>query len=176
MSHSEQLSLPLSNLLKWTNGDLRYALAQKAILLLGAPSIRYRNELQGMCPDTGFDCSGFINYLFQSIDKALPRTMRHCNQLFDLLGVEVHQANARRGDLVFFSRNGLFPSHVGIMLNPLQYIHAPGKDGSAVRIDRLEVTQIIHDQNYQPWEFLFSHNPIGFRRPTVARAGRWAGV
>ncbi|NOU93208.1 cell wall lytic activity [Paenibacillus sp. LMG 31456] len=77
----------------------------------------------------GFDCSGFIRYVFthnRGID--LPRTS---TEMYDSAGVAV--AYPSPGDLVFFSKSGT--SHVGIYMGDGQFISATSSHG--VRIDSL---------------------------------------
>ena len=101
--------------------------------------IRYR--LGGETPLDGFDCSGFVRYVYGLLRVALPRTV---NEQF-AFGSTVTLERLREGDLVFFqtgpaSHNasaGQAPSHVGIAVGDGTFIHAPGASG-AVRVDRLD--------------------------------------
>lgn len=174
MEVNEQKPFPFYATCDWTDGDLRYALVREAIALLDAPSLLYQSENHGLEPQNGFDCSGFINYLFRAINYPLPPNLRHANQLFDALGVLTHLP--RRGDLVFFSRNGQYPSHVGIMIDPWQFIHAPGKNYATVTLAPLEWSDIVPKPNVVPRRILYTHNPIGFKRPTFPRNSRWADL
>jgi cell wall-associated NlpC family hydrolase len=68
----------------------------------------------------GFDCSGFVRYVYARLGQLLPRTAReqsHCGQV-------VHSADLKPGDILFFhtSRRGI--SHVGIYLGSSRFIHA----------------------------------------------------
>ena len=128
--------------------DLQARLVQEAEQYIGFPTIRYRTPEQGMSPSEGFDCSGFITFLLDSL--ALPReaTIRHADEYFARFGDFVHEGRQRAGDLVFFSANGIFPTHVGLMKDTQQYIHAPGKDGEHVRIDSVVRAEIPIQQAY----------------------------
>ncbi len=93
--------------------------------LLGTP---YRSG--GGTPD-GFDCSGFVQYLYkQQFRMILPRTTGE----LALLGSVVPESNLRRGDLVFFSIDGNNIDHVGIMTDRHRFTHAAR---SGVRVDEL---------------------------------------
>lgn len=60
----------------------------------------------------GFDCSGFINYIFKMAGYDLPRSSK---DLFGL-GTESDLSNLKKGDLVFFNTlNRGVVSHVGIV-------------------------------------------------------------
>jgi cell wall-associated NlpC family hydrolase len=95
-----------------------------AIRFVGTP---YRNG--GAAPD-GFDCSGFVFYVFSQAGLAVPRTVEAQAHA----GGEV--GDLEPGDLVFFRTNGRGPTHVGIALGPDRFIHAPSSRGE-VRIEPL---------------------------------------
>lgn len=125
----------------------------------------------GLSPIEGFDCSGFVTYLLASIRFPLSRTIRHCSEYFDSFGVLVHQQRATIGDLIFFSRYGDRPTHMGILISPDEYIHAPGVNGTAVRIESYKVEPILNTRNNQ----LYYQNPIGFKRLATG-SGRWKNI
>jgi len=79
----------------------------------------------------GFDCSGFILYVFNKFDVKLPRTSESQSQS----GEEVDQDNLQLGDLVFFNTSGKGISHVGIYVGDGQFAHASSSKG--VRISKL---------------------------------------
>lgn len=109
-------------------------------------NIRYRPG--GNSPDTGFDCSGFVRYVFRhAIGAELPTT----SAAQFASGDSVKREQLQRGDLVFFRIAGKRISHVGIYLEDGQFIHAPSS-GKTVRVDRL-------DQSY--WKQRFA----GAKRP-----------
>jgi cell wall-associated NlpC family hydrolase len=91
--------------------------------LLGAP---YRYG--GSSPRTGFDCSGFVRYVYSHFGVSLPHS-----SYSDLgLGRRVGRAQLRPGDLVFFDDAG----HVGIYVGAGRFIHAP-HTGTVVRIETM---------------------------------------
>jgi cell wall-associated NlpC family hydrolase len=98
------------------------SLLRTATDLLGTP---YRN---GGSTTDGFDCSGFVQYVFARQGVQLPRTVRRQAEV----GSRVREAKA--GDLVFFKTDGRKPSHVGIALGPDRFIHAPSSKG-VVRVE-----------------------------------------
>lgn len=77
---------------------------------------------------SGFDCSGFVKYVYANFGINLPRVT------YDQMkaGVPVSADNLMPGDLLFF-RNG---GHVGIYAGNGTYIHAP-RTGRTVSIDPL---------------------------------------
>ncbi len=88
----------------------------------------------GVSP-TGFDCSGFVQYLYRRQGVSLPRTAAAQFRS----GRRIRADRIRPGDLVFFRTSGRRISHVGVALGDGAFIHAPNV-GSHVRIDRLEAT------------------------------------
>jgi cell wall-associated NlpC family hydrolase len=92
--------------------------------------IDYR--LGGEFPADGFDCSGFVRYVFARNRVDVPRTVA---EQFSV-GSSVKLKDVREGDLVFFTTIAPGASHVGLALDRESFIHAPGS-GGVVRIERL---------------------------------------
>lgn len=81
----------------------------------------------GKSPETGFDCSGFVKYVFQqAANLSLPHGARAISQL----GKAIPQEQLQPGDLVFFNTLKSAFSHVGIYVGDGQFIHAPSAGGS----------------------------------------------
>ena len=104
-------------------------LLRRAMGLLGTP---YR--WGGTSPDSGFDCSGLVNYVFRTaLGIELPRVSR------DMAGngEKIERAALSAGDLVFFGRRGKRVDHVGIYVGNGQFVHAPrtGRDVTVSRLD-----------------------------------------
>jgi cell wall-associated NlpC family hydrolase len=97
-----------------------------ALSLLGTP---YRNG--GSEPTAGFDCSGFVQWVFARHGTSLPRETR---EQYDR-GHRVSASDVQPGDLVFFRTEGRQPSHVGIALGGGAFVHAPSSRG-VVRVER----------------------------------------
>ena len=111
-----------------TNRDPRELLVAFAMELR---DIRYRRG--GRSPATGFDCSGFVHYVFaQTLGIDLP--FNSARQFH--AGTTVDRNELRSGDLVFFHTRGKRISHVGIYLGDGRFIHSP-TSGERVRVDRL---------------------------------------
>lgn len=107
---------------------VRGSALETAESLLGTP---YRS---GGADPAGFDCSGFVQYVFARAGVALPRSVREQWQT----GTAIDRADLEPGDLVFFTIGGREVSHVGIALDGGSFIHAPSERG-VVRVERLEV-------------------------------------
>ena len=76
----------------------------------------------------GFDCSGFIQYVFREVGINLPRT---ADVQYEL-GRKVTQAELQPGDLVFFETYEPGPSHDGIYFGDGKFIAANSSTGVAV--------------------------------------------
>ncbi len=107
-------------------GALGSAVVDSALALQGAP---YRN---GGAAPPGFDCSGFVQYVFAEHGVVLPRSAR---EQFDAT-VAVPPDEVQPGDLVFFETVDRGPSHVGIVVRDGLFVHAPSGNG-VVRVERL---------------------------------------
>lgn len=102
----------------------------RAISLVGTP---YRYG--GTNPDTGFDCSGLIGFVFnEAAGLRLPRTTR---ELIDIDARTVDRSDLQAGDLVYFNSRGGRVSHIGIYVGENRFVHAPSS-GGVVRIDKLD--------------------------------------
>lgn len=92
-----------------------------ALALSGTPY-----KFGGNTPDTGFDCSGFVRFVFsQAANLTLPHGARAISQLGKAIPVDQLQP----GDLVFFNTLKHAFSHVGIYLGDGRFIHAPSSGG-----------------------------------------------
>jgi cell wall-associated NlpC family hydrolase len=112
-----------------TAADPRQLLADFALQLL---DIRYRRG--GRIPATGFDCSGFVHYVFAEVfgvDLPSDSVSQYSS------GTRVGKADLLQGDLVFFHIHGKRISHVGIYLGAGRFIHSP-TTGRRVRVDSLD--------------------------------------
>jgi cell wall-associated NlpC family hydrolase len=102
----------------------------QAIGLVGTP---YRYG--GNSPETGFDCSGLINFVFlHSAGLKLPRTTR---ELIEIDAPVVARDRLYPGDLVYFNTLGGRVSHIGIYVGERRFVHAPSSGGT-VRMDNLD--------------------------------------
>lgn len=98
--------------------------ARTATTLLGAP---YRD---GGRDPSGFDCSGFVHYVFAQRGVTTPRDVRG----LWTWGVVVTADEIAAGDLLFFATSGNGPSHVTIAIDHDRFVHAPSSRG-VVRVE-----------------------------------------
>lgn len=74
---------------------------------------------------SGFDCSGFVYYIFNHFGFFIPRM---ADEQFQV-GLVVNSYELQVGDMVFFSTYEPGPSHVGIYIGNGQFIHASSAAG-----------------------------------------------
>lgn len=122
---------PLDN-----SSSLRDSIVKSALSLVGTP---YRF---GGSTTKGFDCCGFVMYVYARNHVAVPRTSR---EQFEK-GRKIDLSAIRKGDLLFYRINSASISHVGIYIGGHQFVHS-SVPGSFVRIERI-------DQEY--WEKYFA--------------------
>ncbi|GGJ63873.1 cell wall-associated NlpC family hydrolase [Anoxybacillus voinovskiensis] len=71
----------------------------------------------------GFDCSGFVTYVYQEFGVSLPRTAEEQYRR----GKKVSKEELAVGDLVFFTTYKKTASHTGIYIGDDKFIHASDK-------------------------------------------------
>jgi cell wall-associated NlpC family hydrolase len=101
------------------------AVLTTAMELRGAP-YRY-----GGSEPSGFDCSGFVQWVFAQHGTRLPREVKdqfHAGALID-------RDEVQPGDLVFFQTVSRGASHVGIAIGHGEFVHAPSSRG-VVRVEK----------------------------------------
>lgn len=104
------------------------------------PLLRYALSLQGVpyrwggtSPVRGFDCSGYVQYVYRRYGVALPRTARAMAGYLP----RVSKTSRRPGDLIFFQTTRQPYSHVGIYLGRDDFVHASKGRGKGVQISNL---------------------------------------
>jgi cell wall-associated NlpC family hydrolase len=110
-------------------GQFGSELVLRAMTLLG---INYK--FGGNTPETGFDCSGLVRYVFkEAFGLSLPRRAEEISQKGQRISVE----QLVPGDLVFFNTLKRTFSHVGIYIGNNQFVHAPSS-GNVVRVENID--------------------------------------
>lgn len=96
-----------------TAGD---KLVETAMLYQG-----YAYTWGGMSPSTGFDCSGFANYVCKQHDISLHRVAQ---DIYSYDGTAVSKDSLQPGDLLFFGYGAYSVTHMGIYIGNNEFIHA----------------------------------------------------
>src|SRR5688572_33103989 len=94
-----------------------------ALKYVGAPYAR------GGSSPAGFDCSGFVMFVYARHGVALP----HSAEAQYRLGAPVRRDRLRPGDIVFFDRLG----HSGIYIGDGRFVHAT-KPGDVVKVSGID--------------------------------------
>lgn len=130
----------------------------RAFELIGTP---YR--FGGRSEQTGFDCSGFVGYLFrEEAGIKLPRSTR---EMIDMDVPLVSKEDLQPGDLIFFNNRGRGRvSHAGIYIGDGQFIHSASRRGGGVRVDSL-------DESYWRLSYMEAKRVLkpGYQPKTVSR-------
>ena len=83
--------------------------------------VGYPYSWGGKSPETGFDCSGFVYYVYSQFGYTLNRVA--CDQALN--GVHVDPNNLQPGDvLCFYSNDNYYIGHTGIYIGNNKFIHA----------------------------------------------------
>ena len=109
-------------------GPQNDAMNDLAIYAMSLADTPYRYG--GNSPVDGFDCSGFVRYVFEkSLEWKLPRTTQEMSRM----GEQLEEDQLRPGDLVFFNTQQHPYSHVGIYVGDNRFVHAP-KSGKSITV------------------------------------------
>ncbi len=106
----------------------RYTLTEvdKKQLLEDAKYYKGGKYVWGGTTPKGFDCSGYVQYLYKRHKVNLPRTAWAQSKK----GIAVSKQNLQKGDLLFFltdKKRGIPVTHVGIYIGDGEFIHAASK-------------------------------------------------
>jgi cell wall-associated NlpC family hydrolase len=105
---------------------------ERGFTLVGTP---YRYG--GSSTKTGFDCSGFVGFVFRKeTGIELPRSTR---EMINLDAPRIKRSELKPGDVVFFNNRGRGQvSHTGIYIGEDRFIHSSSSRSGGVRVDSLD--------------------------------------
>ncbi|WP_156415915.1 SH3 domain-containing C40 family peptidase [Chthonomonas calidirosea] len=133
--HHKQSSSHGSDHTLLAHASLRAGLVRSALAYRGTPYV-YGGSGRG-----GFDCSGFVRYLYLKRGIDLPH---NAAEQFHM-GKPVSRKDLKPGDLVFFHTVTPGISHVGMYIGNGRFIHASSRrGGGGVRIDSLDESYYAH--------------------------------
>ena len=127
-THSRQFQLQ--------DAGSRAGIVETAQLFLGAP------YLWGGRSTAGFDCSGFVQTVFELNGVDLPRDTGQQIKVGEKIGKDY--TKAQKGDLLFFSNSKGRVNHIGIYLGEGRFIHSSG----IVKVNGLNSDDPLHEESY----------------------------
>ena len=121
----------------------RYRSGAKDLVLKGLELVGIKYRRGGTDPDSGLDCSGFVQLVFKdAIGMLLPRTAKEQSQVGDV----IDKKELKPGDLVFFNTMRRAFSHVGIYLGDNRFMHSP-RSGAEVRVEDMSQSYWVKRYN-----------------------------
>lgn len=121
----------------------RYTNSAQDLVLKGLELVGINYRRGGTNPDTGLDCSGFVQVVFKdALGKLLPRTAKEQSTVGDV----VDKNDLKPGDLVFFNTMRRAFSHVGIYLGDNRFMHAP-RTGAEIRVEDMSQSYWVKRYN-----------------------------
>ncbi|MGH4118150.1 NlpC/P60 family protein [Clostridium sp.] len=105
--------------------------SQNAVVSYAADFLGTPYLWAGTSPSTGFDCSGFTQYVYRHFGISIGRSTG--DQVRSGVGVSID--NLQPGDLVFFGGSSN-PKHTGIYIGDNKYIHSP-HTGDVIKISSM---------------------------------------
>lgn len=106
---------PAATLSKATGTELGKEIAAYALQYVGTPY-----KWGGQSPESGFDCSGFVQYVYGQFGYSTSRVAN--DALSD--GVHVDPADLQPGDLLCFYSGNNYVGHLGIYVGDDMFVHA----------------------------------------------------
>ena len=134
LNSTEAPSLVFTNLIELSDGTSDSTesegqlIVDTAMLYLGTPYV------WGGTTEKGFDCSGFVQYVYKECGYTIDRTAA---QIYKN-GTYVEKENLEVGDAICFSSHTESIGHVGIYIGDGQFIHASSGSGAVIISDLSE--------------------------------------
>jgi NlpC/P60 family len=118
-------------------GGGSFAAGRRALAAVAAAKTELGTPYQwgGSSPETGFDCSGLVQWAYAKVGIVVPRTSEQ--QILATNGHPVDRRHLIPGDLVFFRDSTGDVHHVGISLGGDKFINAP-HTGDVVKVASLD--------------------------------------
>ncbi|HEU4748136.1 MAG TPA: C40 family peptidase [Gemmatimonadaceae bacterium] len=121
----------------WPISSAGGAAAARRVVPEGERYIGVPYKWGGSSPRTGFDCSGFVQYIYGSQGVDLPRTSRQMAGAGFAVSTAIRSLEI--GDLMLFAQNGTI-NHVAVYAGEGRILHS-SSSGGGVRYDRLSTAR-----------------------------------
>ena len=100
-----------------SKSEVQAQLVEYAKKFIGVPYV------YGGTTPNGFDCSGYMQYVYKHFGIEIPRVAR--DQARASNGYTISKEDLMPGDLIFFITKGNYISHVGMYIGNNEFLHAP---------------------------------------------------
>jgi cell wall-associated NlpC family hydrolase len=101
-----------------------------SVVAIARAQVGKKYRTGGTTPDRGFDCSGLVRYVLQTIKVEVPRTSREQSRVGAAIPRDTTQLLP--GDLLLFGKPKAGVSHVGIYVGNGRYVHASSVAGRVI--------------------------------------------
>lgn len=142
--HSSQSDVSVDDIpvVRFDNSEVADSVTSEHIINFAQSLLGTRYRPATSDPDRGFDCSGFVSYVFKNFNFKVPRSSGE----FAGIGEKVNYEDARPGDIILFTSptNRHRVGHVGIVYsndgNDVKFIHSTSGKEYGVTISTMDET------------------------------------
>jgi len=108
---------------------------EESIVKLAKDKIGIKYKSGGANPKSGFDCSGFVYYIFKENNISIPRTSKMQSKSGETLGRD----EIKVGDILSFdTSNAGHINHSGIYIGNGEFIHSSSGKAKSVTVSKLD--------------------------------------
>ena len=109
---------------------------EESIVKLAKSNIGVKYRSGGADPKSGFDCSGFVYYIFKENNISIPRTSKMQSKSGETLGRD----EIKIGDILSFdTTNAGHINHSGIYIGDGEFIHSSSGRAKSVTVSKLDM-------------------------------------
>jgi cell wall-associated NlpC family hydrolase len=101
-----------------------------SVVAIARAQVGKRYRMGGTNPERGFDCSGLVKFVLESIRVEAPRTAMEQSRIGEAIPRDT--ARLLAGDVLLFGKPASGVSHVGIYIGNGRYVHASSVAGRVI--------------------------------------------
>lgn len=101
-----------------------------SVVAIARAQVGKKYRTGGTTPERGFDCSGLVKYVLQTLKVDVPRTSREQSHVGAAIPRDTTQLQP--GDVLLFGKPKAGVSHVGIYIGNGRYVHASSVAGRVI--------------------------------------------